>query len=689
MATALAVGLCAVAIGRTQQLPVFRGGTNLIVVDAYPRGKDGRIIEGLTPADFEVFEDGQRQTVEQFEFVRVEPVPENERHDPKTQTEMLQAAADPHNRVFVVYLDTYHVTMAGSKRMRFPLVTMLDRILGPADLFGMTTPKIPPSQLVLGRKLVSVESQLAQVAPWGERDTDSQEEQFFFDCYSLDPPTLESIPQEWRAYDGPVLRWMPHLLMDRWREDRTLQNLKGLVTHVGSLREARTVVMTVTDGWRLFRPDQTLAAQSAKLGAGPPAIGVPPRGGPIGPLGRGTNGRPASDKCRAELVRLAAINDERLFTEIVTLANRSNVVFYTISPDGLDTSDARLIETLVTPMTPDRVIGDMDHARSRFDAMVTLARETDGISVTVRGDRTVMNRIVNDVSAYYLLGYSSANPKADGKLRRIKVQVKQPNVAVVARRGYVVPTPESIAAKAAAKAKDAVVAPPPPPAAVTDALKVLARLGADMFAAARLDDRDLEIVTEIPAAAAALGKWRDGGSVAVTVTMADGAAAGSAAGRIGPGSRSTLVRVPVGSTTGPWRVIVKLTGKEGTFEDLLDVRAPASRLLNDPGIYRGSGSARTALVPAAEPVFNRTERLRAEIISTGALEQRAARLLDPRGRLVAVQPTLTERPGASGGTVLAVDLTLAPLAGGDYVLEVTAGRGAESEQRYVGFRVVR
>ena len=38
----------------------------------YP-SRDGRIVEGLTPADFEVYEDGRLQTIEDLQFIRIEP----------------------------------------------------------------------------------------------------------------------------------------------------------------------------------------------------------------------------------------------------------------------------------------------------------------------------------------------------------------------------------------------------------------------------------------------------------------------------------------------------------------------------------------------------------------------------------------------------------------------------------------
>ena len=39
-----------------EQQPVFRGGANFVNVDVYPR-RDGRLVEGLTAADFQAAAD--------------------------------------------------------------------------------------------------------------------------------------------------------------------------------------------------------------------------------------------------------------------------------------------------------------------------------------------------------------------------------------------------------------------------------------------------------------------------------------------------------------------------------------------------------------------------------------------------------------------------------------------------------
>src|SRR5688500_17383025 len=52
-----------------QQRPVFRGGTHFVRVDAYPV-ENGKIVAGLTPEDFEIFEDGKPQQIESFDFIK-------------------------------------------------------------------------------------------------------------------------------------------------------------------------------------------------------------------------------------------------------------------------------------------------------------------------------------------------------------------------------------------------------------------------------------------------------------------------------------------------------------------------------------------------------------------------------------------------------------------------------------------
>ena len=60
--------------------------------------------------------------------------------------------------------------------------------------------------------------------------------------------------------------------------------------------------------------------------------------------------------------------------------------------------------------------------------------------------------MVQDTSAYYLLGYYSTNSKLDGKYRKLTVRVKRAGVDVRARPGYLAPTNEEMTASVAAAA---------------------------------------------------------------------------------------------------------------------------------------------------------------------------------------------------------------------------------------------
>ena len=69
-----------------------------------------------------------------------------------------------------------------------------------------------------------------------------------------------------------------------------------------------------------------------------------------------------------------------------------------------------------------------------------LSEETGGFAVVNQNDfAAAFERLVDDNSAYYLLGYYSTNDRRDGRFRKIEVRVRQPGLTVRARKGYVAP----------------------------------------------------------------------------------------------------------------------------------------------------------------------------------------------------------------------------------------------------------
>jgi hypothetical protein len=126
----------------------------------------------------------------------------------------------------------------------------------------------------------------------------------------------------------------------------------------------------------------------------------------------------------------------------------------------------------------------------------------------------------------------------------------------------------------------------------------------------------------------------------------------------------------------------------------LPVRASTDAVVGTSGGAIGSGvvafrrGPTTGLVyePTADPRFRRTERLRLEtpVFATGVVAA-TGRVLTREGQPLPLRVVLAEQTDDEhGGRYLRADTTLAPLAQGDYVVEIVAG----TESATFGFRIV-
>lgn len=110
------------------------------------------------------------------------------------------------------------------------------------------------------------------------------------------------------------------------------------------------------------------------------------------------------------------------FLQLVQRANDARVAFYTFDAGGL-----RVESPVVRPG-----FGEAPYVGLQF-----LADESGGAFVENTNDLADgVRRVGADLRQYYLLGYTPANPTADGEYREIRVKVKRPGVQVLARKGY-------------------------------------------------------------------------------------------------------------------------------------------------------------------------------------------------------------------------------------------------------------
>jgi len=172
-------------------------------------------------------------------------------------------------RLFVLFLDTYHVEIAGSHNIRRPLVDALDRVIGPDDLVGVMTPDMSPTDIAFARKTTTIDGFLTRYWNWGERDQirhPEPEDQEYAACY---PNSADGSCADQNGIAAEMI--------DRRHEKRTLDALVDLARFLRGAREERKAILAITDGWLLFDADQSLTRPLSCQGVpGPAAYG---RGG--------------------------------------------------------------------------------------------------------------------------------------------------------------------------------------------------------------------------------------------------------------------------------------------------------------------------------------------------------------------------------------------------------------------------
>ena len=416
-----------------QSQPTFRADASYVRLDVYPTA-NGVPVTDLTRDDFEVFEDNKPQKVTSFEHVAIRGgLPQDQRAEPNTVAQSRALLENPRSRAFVIFLDTLHVEVDASFNIRQPLINALDRLIGPDDLVGVMTPEMSAGDVTFARRTTTIEGFLSRHWDWGQRNrttvADVREQQYQL-CYPGYPT---------QCIDD---RGIADAMILRRREKLSLDAIDDLVRYLGTVREERTAVIAISDGWLLYRPDASLSRRlNSCSSAGGQPTGVDPRTGR--PL-VGRSGQPFDanmSQCEADRLTLAQLDDAMQFQTMLDRANRLNVSFYPVDPRGLAVFDTP-IQTPRTGLPPDKTptftppSQDAAMLRGRQSTLRDLASATDGIAIINTNDLDGgFRRVTADLSSYYLLGYYSTG-KLDGKFHAIRVRVKRPGVQVRARRGY-------------------------------------------------------------------------------------------------------------------------------------------------------------------------------------------------------------------------------------------------------------
>jgi VWFA-related protein len=685
--------------------PTFRTEANYVRVDVFPT-EDGKPIADLTRADFEILEGGTPQTIDQFEHIVIRGgMPQETRREPSTVEESRQAAQNPRARVVVLFLDVNHVDVAGSHNIRKPLVDALDRLIGPEDLIAVMTPEMSAKDIVFARKTTTIDGFLTRYWHWGERNQLNSKDPVE-DAYRLCYPGFG--PNQTCADDD---RGVADEMIERRREKATIDALYDLVRYLRGVREERKAVLAITDGWRIFGANQALARQlycrvpQAGIGINPRT--ARPTADPVAP------GQASQLMCERDRQTLAYMDDELEFRRLLDEANAANTSFYPIDPRGLVVFDEPIHKfttgspppgsTTITPPTVDAA-----RLRSRLTSLRTLAEATDGLAIVDSNNLAAgLKRVVDDLTSYYLIGYYSTG-KLDGRFHPITVKVKRPGVNVRARRGYLASTPEAAArmAAAAAGAKAADPAADAEAHAIEAAIGPLAGYMRDVPMRLQVAagwkpasaTATFSVVGEIGGVAVVGDAFADGFEATVTLTSAEDARTEIASGRVTVERRARTFRLELTPPPPlePGDYVLRVGARAGSAgiptRDTMRIALPEPPESFGAIFLRRGQATGNRDMPTADLRFRRSEQIRVEI-PAGDASAVSARLLDRTGKPLAVPVTASLRDDADGSRWLTAQLALAPLATGDYMIEMTAKAGgadaAATERRSLSaFRVV-
>jgi VWFA-related protein len=661
------------AADQAAQPPVFRAGINYVRVDVIISDKNGNPVADLQPSDFDVSEDGKPQKIDTFKLVKLDGgTAESMKEPPKEirndYDEEMEAARDD-VRLFAIFLDDYHVRRGASMAVRGQLARFIDTQIGPSDMVGVMYPLEATGSVRMTRNHSAVSRGL---------------QGFLGRKYEYEPKN--QFEETYAHY--------PTETVERIRNQVSLSALKALIVHMGSLKEGRKSLILVSEGYTFMVPPQMRGIDAQQ-----PGLGNPNAGNPLA----GTN-----DINEDRAAWTAGLDMDTELREIYDTANKNNVSIYAVDPRGLPGFEFDINEGVGLQT-------DSKYLASTMDSLRSLAENTDGRAIVNRNDIAVgMKQITRDSSAYYLIGYNSTPAPTDGKFHEIKVRVKRPGVQVRARRGYWALNREEIA-RVTAPAK----APVPKPVELAIANAVIRPSRASVMRSwigmSRGENGKTRVTfvweplpkapgdrREEPARVSLMAIAPDG-SPSFRGKVPDVALASTAPASAAAPGASTAGRGPsrVSFDVAPGKVQLRIS-VEGTASQVLDTETreisvpdltSAQASLGTPSVLR----ARTArefqqlrtdadAVPIANREFNRIEHLLVRVPAYGPAGTAPALRVHLLNRAGAAMNELTAEPAPKAGEQQ-IDLPLAALPPGEYVLEIKAGDQDGDASELVGFRV--
>jgi len=391
----------------------FKVEVNYVEEDVRVIDRDGNFVRGLKQEDFQVTEDGKPQKVQTFGMVDVPLVrprkplffgPEALPIEPDVASN--RQVLD--GRLYLIVLDDYHVAPLRTQNVKNLARRFVLEKLGPDDQAAVvvTSGLLRGSQdFTQNRRLLleAIDNFLGQKLPSSALMRNERMSR---------QATTEGAPAN-DAGDPITIDPSNRFVEDEAAQERmyqarqSLNSLRNIAEWMSAIQGRRKAIVFISEGVDYNLYDVF------------------------------TGGDPS----QFNFANFNMVQQETWDT--ISAASRSNVQIYPVDPRGLTTMGQEDIEIGgIAPgaygLGPKQLFQELATSQANLRQ---LAEETGGVAFVGRNDfDQAFDRIVQENSSYYVLGYYSTNERRDGKLRNVNVRVAgYSDAQVTYRKRYAAP----------------------------------------------------------------------------------------------------------------------------------------------------------------------------------------------------------------------------------------------------------
>src|SRR5918993_1299287 len=396
----IAAVMLAAPHAQQQPSPIFKTATQVVELDVRVFDKDGRFLTGLTPADFEVIEDGAAQKVQTFFYVDDPGRATGAPSAPPSSTSSTDPSGTRRPRqTWIFFFDLNHLTPGGGyDGARKAVEDFIRDRFQEGDLGGILA-----GDKMINNRLTSVRQELLDAVKQVKPISDARSR-------------FTELTREW-----------PRLL-DEEEAVRIARNEREPLQ-----RAVGRACSDDPDACRLAPADMQVRAKAQRmqqmihLASGQTMTA-------LNGLASGLAKMPGPKTVVFLSDGFVTMDVETTLRTVVGQAGRAGARIYAIDVRGLNRGgNAGIIDQ--------KQVEDSFGPTTKFDSVAdgpnSLAVDTGGLMI--RNENNIgraLETIAADANRYYVLGFQPVNTTWDGKFRAVQVRVKRDGVRVRARKGY-------------------------------------------------------------------------------------------------------------------------------------------------------------------------------------------------------------------------------------------------------------